>query len=187
MAQSNQADPATTKIIIGPGRLSFPYLFEARETENGERYMTSLLLPPDYNLKPILAALNAAAVAGFGKDRAKWPKGMRKPEDVIREAAEKSQFEGYEEGWHFIGANATQQPGIVNGMREDVSDPRQVYPGRWAKISCNAFWYKNKTAGVSLGLNNVQLLKNDNTFGRTSAKNDFDDEVEDMEEEQGWQ
>lgn len=183
MSQSTKPDPETTRVRIGPGRLSFPFLFEPRDTENGPKYMTSLLLPPDYDVQPILTALTNAAIAGFGSDRSKWPKGMRKPADCIRDCEEKEKFEGYLPGWKFISANAKEAPGIVSAMREDITDPKQVYPGRWAKISCNAFWFKNKTTGVSLGLNNVQLLRNDGTFGRTSAKSDFDDEVETMEEE----
>lgn len=173
-----------TRVKVGPGRLSFPYIFEMQNSEGGPKFGTTILLPPDYDTKPIIAALTAAAEAAWGKDKAKWPKQARKPEDVIRDCEEKSQFEGYAPGWKFISLSAGPKspPGVVDALREEVTDPKEVYPGRWARLSANAYAYKNKTVGVTLGLNNVQLLRNDNSFGRASAKSDFDDYVEDSDE-----
>jgi hypothetical protein len=65
-----------------------------------------------------------------------------------------------------------------------ITDAAELYAGRWAKISCRPFIYEMKEGiGVSLGLNNIQLLKRDETFGRSSPSKDFDVEAEEMAED----
>ena len=180
LKDENERRTRAKRVRIGKGRLSFPHVFEPQETEYGLRYSVTLLLPPDTDLQPIRDALLAAAEEEWGPDPKKWPARMRGPDDVIRPCSEKS-LAGYEPGWHFVAAASKQQPGVVDGLRQTVTDPVAVYAGRWANISCNAFAYSNKSTGVSLGLNNVQLLQHDDAFGRTSARQDFDDVVDELE------
>lgn len=168
------------KLVIGPGRLSYPHIFKPQKNERGEdRYTLALLLPPDTDFKPIKSALDKAAVEKFGADRSKWPSKMRKPEDVLQDAEEKYgvQFKG----WKYVNAGSGEPPGVVNAMLEDVSDVREAYPGRWARISAAAYGYDNKTKGVTIGLNNVQLMKHDEPLaGKPRAQNDFDVVAEEM-------
>lgn len=180
MSQTKQR----VRVVAGPGRLSFPFVFEPQVTENGEKYSVTLLLPPGFDTKPLLAALNDCAREAWGPDRAKWPKKARLPEDVIRDATEKT-LAGYEEGWKFISASSKQKPGVVDANKDDVTDSEAVYAGRWGRINVTPYAYAAKgNVGVSFGLNSLQILKNDTSFGgRGNAKNDFDAWAEDMEEQ----
>jgi hypothetical protein len=158
------------------GRLSFPEVFEPKTNDDGSsRYEVTLLLPPDTDLKPIEAALRQVAVDTWGADEAKWPKKARRPDDVIRDATEKN-FAGYEEGWHFV----TQ---VLNALREKVTDPKELYAGRWAKVAVRPYYYPTKMTGITFALVAVQLLKHDARFAGVDAKSLFDDEAEDMDDD----
>jgi hypothetical protein len=187
MSQTIAKKPATDadprSVIAGPGRLSFPVLFAPEQDDSGnDRYSGTLLLPPDYDIKPLLNALNAACIAGWGEDKRKWPQGLtvRLPQDVIRDAGTKS-YNGYEPGWHFVAFSGKNRPGIIDGLKQRVTDPSEAYPGRWARVSLRAFTFKNKKTGVSFGLNNVQLLRHDERLGGAPrAESEFDEVVDQM-------
>jgi hypothetical protein len=164
------------------GRMSFPQLFKPGLEEFGSKYGVIMLLPPDYDLSAVKQALKEAAVEKWGPDSSKWPKLKHNPATIIRPASEKGHLQGYEDGWHFVGLNSKQRPGVVDENLEPVTDPGEVYGGRWAVCSVNAFAWQNKFgAGVSLGLNNVKLDKHDDSFsGRPSAKNDFEEFAQEL-------
>jgi hypothetical protein len=166
--------------------LSYPHLFKAQKNErNEDRYSTALLLPPEYDLKPLVDALQRAFVEKFGAEKAKWPRQCRKPSDVIQPAEEK--YGSAFAGWHFINASSGTPPGVCNAAVETVQDPSAVYPGRWAKIAVAAFGYDNKTKGVTLGLNNVQLLRNDEPLaGKPRPQDVFDVVAEEMGVNEDW-
>ena len=169
-----------SKIIIGPGRMSFPALFEPAKNQDGtpgDKYQVTLLLPPDFDTGPMVEALNAAAAEKWGNDKSKWPKTLRGPKLVIRDASEKEHLAGYEPGWKFVALKTKNQPGIVDAMKNEITDPREVYAGRWARVSARAYAYDNVLKGVGFALQNVQLLQHDNPFGGGAgrAKDDFDE------------
>ena len=170
-----------SKLTIGPGRLSFPAIFEPNSADMGGKYALTILLPPDYDCKPLFAALEAAATEKWGADKAKWPKNMNGPKSVIRDAGEKSHLAGYEPGWKFIALKSKAQPGIVGPLREQITDPKEAYAGRWVRVTARAFAYDNVLKGVGFGLQNVQLLKHDSAFsGAGRAQDDFDDFAEEL-------
>jgi hypothetical protein len=189
--QENNMPVATKKkkidvptLRIGPGRLSWPQLLEPKSVDGGpEKYSTVLLLPPDYDVSPILRALNDLCEEAWGPKRENWPSTARRPEQVVRRAEEKKNVSGYEPGWHFISCNSTEPPGVVQWDKTPVTNPREVYAGRWANVSMRPFIYDNIGVGVSLGLNNVQLLQHGSVFGRTSAEQDFDVEAAAVDQE----
>lgn len=170
-----------SKLVIGPGRLSFPALFHAQRPEFGGKFAATILLPPDYDVKPLVKAMEEAAVEKWGADKAKWPKPFWGPKQVIRDAGEKAGLAGYLPGWKFIGLKSKTQPGIVNGMLEKVTDEKEAYAGRWIRVTARAYAYDTVTKGVGLGLQNVQLLKHDTPFsGAARAEDDFDAIAEDL-------
>lgn len=181
------------KLLISPaGRLSFCSLFEARETDLGDKFETNLLVPPgpkgvdSPELAAIRAELERAMEHEFGKDPKKWPKNARTPDDAIRDAADNAKYAGYEEGWLFISArcNVDNPPEVVNAIREKVTDPKEAYPGRWARLAVRPYPYDNKSKGVSLALVHVQLLKHDTRLaGPPAAKDIFDDMAEEMDDD----
>jgi hypothetical protein len=170
---------------IGPGRISFPNIFTPKETPRGDRFDLTLLLPPEYDFRAVVDACIGLEEAAWGKDRKKWPQRARTHEQVVRDCAEKGHLAGYETGWHFVHATSSEMPKIVSfDPSVEIIDPKELYAGRWAKMSCRPFIYEMKEGvGVSLGLNNIQLLKRDETFGRSSPTKDFDVEAEEMAED----
>lgn len=180
---SGKVKPEVPVLRIGPGRLSFPWLLEKHAGIEGAtpKFSTTILLPPDYNCQSILDALNDLCVATWGRDRGKWPANARKPEQVVRRCEEKPHLGGYEPGWHFVACSSDEKPAVVLWDRTPISSPSEIYAGRWAKVSMRPFVYNNFGVGVSLGLNNVQLLQHAGRFGRTSVEQDFDVEAESVD------
>lgn len=178
-----------TAIITGAGRLSYPHLLKSKANDRGEQiYSTAFLFPPDTDFGPYRAALKEAAVTRWGSDMAKWPKNLRGPDAVIRKCEDSDSYGAEFAGWHFINVSSKEAPGIIDRDKKEIgpeTGTREVYPGRWARISINAFAYEaagNK--GVSFGLNNVQLLKHDQPLGgRKRANDEFDAWAGDDEDE----
>lgn len=179
-APKKRRENLTQKVVIGPCRISFPHFFEPAETDNGDKYQGNFLFPPDWKNQPdykkFQNALYDVAEDMFGPED-EWPTSgnFRGPKDVIRKAEEKD-YEGYRKGWFFVKAGSKDQPGIVDAGREPVTNPREVYGGRWCRISVTVAAYDNKSKGVGIYLNSIQVLDHDEPFGgRGPAKNDFDD------------
>lgn len=179
-SKGKKSDSLSIKVVLGPCRLSFPYFFEPQETDNGDRYQGNFLFPPNWKKQPdykkFIDALYDVTEDEFGPED-DWPqsKQNRWPYEVVRKAEEKD-YEGYKDGWWFIKAASRDPIGIVDADRNEVTNPREVYGGRWARISVTVKAYDNKSRGVGVYLNSVQLLDHDEQFGgRGPAKNDFDD------------
>jgi hypothetical protein len=170
-----------SKITIGPGRLSFPAIFEPQAADMGGKFAVTLLLPPDFDVKPLMKALEEAATEKWGADKSKWPKTMNGPKTVIRDAADKSHLAGYEPGWKFVQMKSKTKPGIVDGSLNAITDPKEAYAGRWARVTARAYAYDNVLKGVGFGLQNIQLLKHDSAFGGAGrAQDDFDEFAEEL-------
>lgn len=175
MAKANEQ--LTLKVMLPPCRMSFPKLFEPEDTDGGPRYKANFLYPPGTDFKKFEDALYDVFEEMFGKDEKKWPRGRndRTPDMVVRDCTEKD-YEGYKAGWRFIVAGSKDPVGIVDAQRNHVTNPREVYGGRWCRISVTVRAYDNKSKGVGVYLNSVQLLDHDEQFGgRGPAKNDFED------------
>lgn len=171
----NKRRPDVPTLHIGPGRLSFPHLIEpCAEGFDVGKYVTTLLLPPDYDVRSILDAMADLCKSVWGRDPSKWNPTARRPEAVVRKCAEKPHLSGYEPGWWFLTVKSGEAPAIVDRDLAPVTDPKQIYAGRWVNISARPFLYDHAGPGVSLGLGNVQLLKHDKPFGRTRPEQDFD-------------
>lgn len=188
-----------------PFRMSFPVLppNEAREDEDSGRrtYQLAMLFPPGLVLEPFKVALFHAMADKFGPDPTKWPRVKQTPAHVLKDFEEynrnsKTPLPGDWKGWTLIRANrpektksgASNAPGVVGPIRgadgkfPPITDAREIYGGRWARASIDAYHFdiKNKNSGVTFGLVNVQLLKGDKPFGagKPAAENDFDDASE---------
>jgi hypothetical protein len=165
------------KVLLPPCRMSFPWLFKPQDTDGGPRYQLNMLFPPKTDFKKFEDALYDCMEDLFGKDAKKWPRGRndRGPDEVIRDATEKD-YEGYKEGWKFVKAASKDPVGIVDARRDPVTNEREVYGGRWCRASVTVVAYDNKSKGVGVYLNSIQLLDHDEQFGgRGPAKNDFED------------
>jgi hypothetical protein len=174
-------------------RMSFPSIVTTRTGDDGkERYELTMLFPPGkFNKAVYMAAFEAAMSEKYGADKSKWPKLKHKPSDVIRDFAEYNSaankpLAGDWTGWTMCRAKKSADNGqlsVVGPLRgadgkfPAITDAREVYGGRWARATLDAFVYERKDGkGVSLGLANVQLAQHDNRFGAGSTKpeDDFD-------------
>lgn len=100
------------------------------------------------------------------------PSGFRSAlRDGDKEKADKPEYKGM----MFATARARNRPGLVDANKQEIIDPGEFYPGCWARATLTAFCYdKTVNKGVSLGLNNVQKLRDDESFtSRTTAEDDF--------------
>ena len=169
-----------TEVVTGPVRISWPALFEPRlkspeldpAVPDNLRYQATLLFPPDYDLKPLYAALQVAALERFGPNFR-----MSRDKNPIKDAEIKSHLDGYEEGWHFLNVKSKFKPAVVDQRRSPIDDPDKIYPGCWCRFLISTFAWENKIGGkgVSFGLNMVQLVRDDTRLdGRKPALDVFD-------------
>ena len=169
---------ATGNIRSPKGRLSYTFLLETNpkaKTKDGKlKYTTSLLLPPDCDLTLLKNAAIECAKEEFGEKLIDKKTGLP--------LALKTPFLKGEEkvgpdfkGWTLLRLSAMTRPGIVDARGVSVTEPQDVYSGRWAFISMNPFAYDvDGNKGVSFGMANVQVLDHDDPLaGRPRPESEF--------------
>ena len=169
------------------GMLSFPNLFKPRASVPGAepRYSVNILFDAAAQKTPEFKALKQAiedAIAAEWGAKANDPAFRRKLRNPIRDASEKD-YAGYDEGMVYISAWSKTKPGVINGRLQDMVES-DVWAGQMARVSVRPFAYSQSgNTGVSLGLQNVQIIKADmpRLDGRRKAQDDFD-AVEDEED-----
>lgn len=179
MASDKQAyiHPKTGNLMTPKCRIVWPSLFVATamkgQSQENAKYQVTLLIPKDADIAVLKTAAAEAATEKFPKVK----NGLRSP---FRKTEEKDNLAELAEDFPFyITARSKDRPGVVGPNGKPVDDPEQVYSGRWAKASIQAFAYDNSgNKGVSFGLQNVQLLDNDDPLavggGRVSAEAEFE-------------
>lgn len=164
----------SNKITTPIFRASFVNLFEARSYEGGEpKYSITAIFncePGDPMLQALRDLAREAAIAKFGS---KLPPNLRSP---LRNGAEKAGLAGFGPGTTFTNLTSKQQPGVVNHLVQRIIDPKEVYPGMFAKATITAFAYDQRgNRGVAFGLHNVQKVGDGERIdGRQAAENEFD-------------
>lgn len=163
------------------GVLSFPHLFVPKAATPGaeERYSCVLIFDENAQNTPEFKAMKKAVLEAAQE---KWG---TKADDMIkrgalrlpfRDASEKSQYGGYDEGKVFISAWTKQKPDVIDGRLNDVV-PSDVFPGCLARITYTCFAYENSgNRGVSFGLNNVQIadFTTERLDNKKKGRDDFD-------------
>jgi hypothetical protein len=167
-----------TKPFITPaGRVSFPSLDEPNEYGGKKKFQVVLIWPEGTDLSGLEAAIEAAADEKWGKG--KWPKNTRLP---IKDCADKAEVDGYGDGGRYMNFWSKRRPKLVGSERDESGqlvevDADQIFPGCWARVSCNLFACSNqefKTNDVIGGLLNVQFVKEDESFGGFNSDPDED-------------
>ena len=184
-------------LLTPKGRMVYPALFTpslARgETDKDKaRYQVTLLLPKGSDIKALKDAVTETLdenVSAKARTTAKIKTPFLKTEDQPRFA------EFAEEFPLMLRFNAKFKPDVVTpkGDRTLAEDEEadEVYSGRWGRVSCRAFFYDHPTGGkgVSLGLQNVQLLDHDEPIagGRVKGTAEFegvgDDSLADLDDD----
>lgn len=167
----------STKVVIGPVRLSFAHVWEPRGMDDSDpkkKYSCAILIPKAKKelIAQIETGIKAAKDEGKGKWGGKIPPSLEvsfKDGDV-----EKPDLDEYA-GMMFINAKSSNKPSIVDRQRRPILDQEEVYSGCWAYVSINFYSYNtNGNKGVAAGLNNIMKWKDDEAFaGRASAEEDF--------------
>lgn len=183
--------PKTGSIVSAKGRILWYSVFKPRKGKGGKegKHEFNLLFPKDADY-----AIVKEYAVDAGKDKhskafkeagGKWPKSIGSPfkrtadNDKLVAAMEAADLK-VEDYPTFYGARSADKPGVVgpNGKSDGI-DAEQVYAGRWARMTHDAYGYDvDGNKGVSFGLKNVQLLDNDEELalggGRVSAETEFD-------------
>ena len=165
-------------------RGSYVNIFQARKNDLNDNmeYSMQLLIPKEAKktLASIKKATQAAIANKFGD---KAPSKMRK---ALRDGDEpdddgnpmRAEYLGH----YYVNVKNSRAPGIVDQSRQPLMEASDLISGDYVRVSLNAYAYDQKgNKGVSLGLNNVQLVsKGEPLDGSTSAEDDFD-ELEDAD------
>jgi hypothetical protein len=168
-------------VITCQGRMMYPTFFEPSlpkgETDRDKaKYQGTLIFPVGADLKALAQAVEDAAIEKWGpsyKEKHKVRKPFGKAEDQPKMSGTAEEFPV------FIRANSKDRPQVVSAAGKPVTEEQseEVYPGRWARFSVRAYAYDHPTGGkgVSLGLQNVQLLDNDERLAgaRPQASDEF--------------
>ena len=171
----------TDNIVIGPVRVAFPKLFEG-EVKTGEDgksrtvYSTTVLIPKSAEgekLKAQLLALAGQAVTKQWSDEKTRPRFRSPihdadvgddPEDGVPKA---EKYDGFKGHWYF-NLSSQFQPGILDKYKKPLvkgKDDQAIYGGVWLYLQLNAYTFDNKKKGVSFGLQNVMVARDDDKLG----------------------
>lgn len=173
------------KVLVGPGRLSFPSLFTPKPQTDASgqptgkpKYEATILLPPTTNWQPIFAALDAARLDRWNNPQ-NFPDKVKDLAPFIRSTQSVNSLKGNPDtkDWFWISAKSEDPVGVINTQRQDVRDPKEVYAGRWVWLSISAFGFQMpRNLGLSWGLNGVMLGRHDKPFSaRANAQEQFKD------------
>lgn len=174
--------------VFKPAELSKKYelvaIFQVAETEKSKAAGTKVV-----SIESLKELCRNVAIEKYGVDRAKWPKigdgvGLLKfPfRDGGTEPGHKDK-DGYGPGTIFVTLSSkTQKPGIVesfagpDGVRPaPLAAESDFYAGCYARAVVNAYWWEFAGKfGISLGLQNIQKLRDGERFGgRSNAADSF--------------
>lgn len=150
--------PSNPFRVMVYGRLAFPSPFELKPRAQGlppTHYQTSILLPPNTDLKPLAEAVKAAMVKKFGK-----PIQLKDKGNPIRKA-EAQEYAGYAPGWWEIRSSSERKIPVVGPDKLPITDKTQVWGGQWANVILSAYgWGPNAGGqGVSFELGAIQIAK----------------------------
>lgn len=166
-----EASRKGTTMMTGIVRLAFVNALVAKPNPSGAlKYSVTALIDPKDPMVPLMKeCIKAAALDKWGSPD-KVPKGLRNP---LRDGNEK-EYAGFA-GHLFVSCNSDNKPGVINAAAKAITDEDDIYSGVWARLDLNFFGYqKAGNVGVAAGLNNIQVLGDDERFsGRQAAESVF--------------
>ena len=176
----------STKVITGKVRFSFCHIFEPQAPLSGgePKYSVTLLIPKSdkATLKKIKEA-QAEARENYCKRNGE--KSLpAKPNHTLHDGdGTRDSGEPYGEeckGCYVITVSSKQKPIIVDNMRNEITDPGEVYSGCYGRAGINFYGYNQAgKKGISAGLLSIQKLHDGEPFGTVGSADDFDDDFED--------
>lgn len=183
-AQMKGAD----RVITGLVRLSFPYLFEKRQNEDGNegKYEACLLISKDdkKTVECINKAIEAAKARGLKEKWAsKLPKKLQLP---LNDGDDRDdELDGFANNF-YVNAKSKTRPNVVDKHLAKIIDPEEVYAGCYVIAAISFYPYNTNSNGIGVSLDSIMKVKDGEAFaGKPSAEADFggieiDDDDEDL-------
>lgn len=177
---------APGKVITGPVRISYAHLFEATAMEEGDtpKFSTAIIIPKDDTdtIDKINGVVEAIKSQVKAKNNGKLPAKFKLP---LRDGDEDRPDDEAYQNAYFLNCSSKTKPGIVSTAKDKegkwipITDETLVYSGCYCRVSINFYPFDTKgNKGIAVGLNNVQKLRDgDPLAGRSSANDDFDDDI----------
>lgn len=175
-----------TKITTGKVRFSYANIFEAKVPQGGgdAKFSVTLLIPKadTPTINKIKAAMkeardNFCQRNGANAIPASFNHTLHDG-DGMRDSGEPYGPEC--KGCFVITVSSNQKPLILDNMKNEITDPGEVYSGCYGRASINFYGYnKNGKKGVSAGLLAIQKLHDGEPFGTVGSADDFDDDYKD--------
>lgn len=167
-----------TKVRTNAVRLSYANIWTPVAIEEGadKKYSASLLIRKDdkETLEAIEKATDTARKEGVGKFGGKIPAKLKLP---LRDGDDERPDDEAYKNCYFINVTSKNKPGIINILKEEITDENEVYSGAWVIASLNFYAFNsNGNKGVAVGLNNLIKVADDTRLsGGISAEADFAD------------
>jgi hypothetical protein len=158
-----------------------------QESDGGKaKYGVGCLFPKGYDTTPLKQMLVEKGEEEHGKavrellkaKKVSWP--MKDGAQATKDDG--TLWAGFEAGSEYVNAYTTNQPGFRDAAAKPCTADK-FYGGCWALVTVHAYsgtWEDKKTKAksryISVGLNNLQFLADDERFGRGGS--DPDEEFE---------
>lgn len=170
----------TTKGKSPIGRASYVHVFQPqvdKKDPSKKTYSIALLFDKTADLSGMKAAYAAAKAERWPN---KAPSSLRSPfrdgDEVDGEGARKKGPEYAGKVYVTFRAKEDRRPGVVgpDALRVDQQSGK-LYAGCYVIVSYSAYGYEvDGNAGVSFGLNNIQVVRDGERFdGRVEAEDEF--------------
>lgn len=171
---------ASTRIVLPVALGSYAFLFTARPPKDGKgdpKFSLSLLIEKsrEAELKPLRDLILKVAVEKFGPKAADiFGKNTLRLKQPIHDGdVERPEDESYA-GKFYMTATTTRAPGIVDAKLQPVFEEGEAYSGCFFRASVAVYAFENESKGVTIFLNNVQVVKKGPRIdGRVSAEREF--------------
>jgi hypothetical protein len=174
-------DTSNTKTchVLGNGNIMTPegvlfyakYAVEAHENEQGKMvHSLQICFPPNTDLKALKNEMGKVALEALEGDTKSAKNAVEKRFTDPNNKPQGGKPAGDEyEGWTLISATSTTQPDFVwpNGKRMSLEEAKNsINSGDYIRATLNPYWRKvQKNPGVSLGLQNIQLVRKGKPIG----------------------
>lgn len=160
-----------TRIVTPTFRLSYPYVFTARENKLAKRqeYTIQMLFPKataKNDLANMVKLMNDLVINKWGKKPATFLSPFEDG-DVKKDSNPAG------EGMIVVRSWTKNKPGVVNSKNEIIMDADEVYGGCFCRAQVNAYaWEFGGKFGVNFSLLNLQKVKDGDPFGNRSKPED---------------
>lgn len=177
------------KYVTPPFRVSFPHVFEASSHKDGgePKFGTAAIWTPakftandKKRWKAIINALKAASREAHSMDWSDLSSDRR----GIHNGKKKADMPGYGKDTRYASLTSKQKPQVIDLDKCEISveagNTEKIYPGCYCRATVTVYTYTKKGKGVSLGLQNLQFVKDGERLdSRTDAAEDFEDDLDD--------